>query len=62
MNLRRSTNDVKLKFPLISVTVGERTVLNEEAFHRMISVERKRTERSGKPVLADVVRYRSLSV
>ena len=54
MNLRRSTNDVKLEFPLTSVTVGEHTVLNEKAFHRMISVERKRTERSGKPFF-DVV-------
>jgi lipopolysaccharide/colanic/teichoic acid biosynthesis glycosyltransferase len=51
VNLRRSTNDVKLEFHHPLVTVGERTVLNEEAFHRMISVERKRTERSGKPFL-----------
>jgi lipopolysaccharide/colanic/teichoic acid biosynthesis glycosyltransferase len=29
----------------------ERTILNEESFHRMISLERKRTERSRKPFL-----------
>ena len=32
-------------------TVGERTVLHEAAFKQMISVERKRTERSKKPFL-----------
>jgi lipopolysaccharide/colanic/teichoic acid biosynthesis glycosyltransferase len=31
--------------------VEERGILNEEAFHRMISLERKRTERSRKPFL-----------
>src|SRR5271166_3016988 len=36
---------------LRSVPVGEREVLHEEAFKRMISVERKRTERSRKPFL-----------
>jgi len=34
-----------------SVSVGEREILHEEAFKRMISVERKRTERSRKPFL-----------
>ena len=34
-----------------SVPVGERAVLNEETFRRMISIERKRTERSRKPFL-----------
>jgi len=33
------------------VPVGEREVLNEEAFQRMIAVERKRTERSRNPFL-----------
>jgi exopolysaccharide biosynthesis polyprenyl glycosylphosphotransferase len=33
------------------VSDGERTVLNEAAFQRMISIERKRTERSRKPFL-----------
>ena len=33
------------------VSVGERTVLHEAAFKQMISVERKRTERSKKPFL-----------
>jgi lipopolysaccharide/colanic/teichoic acid biosynthesis glycosyltransferase len=36
---------------LKSVSVGEREILHEEAFKRMISVERKRTERSKKPFL-----------
>ena len=34
-----------------SVSVREREVVNEEAFQRMIAVERKRTERSRKPFL-----------
>jgi exopolysaccharide biosynthesis polyprenyl glycosylphosphotransferase len=33
------------------IRIEERGVLNEEAFHRMISLERKRTERSKKPFL-----------
>jgi len=33
------------------VRIEERGVLNEEAFHKMISLERKRTERSRKPFL-----------
>lgn len=33
----------------------ERTVLNEELFHRMISLERKRTERSRKPFLLTLI-------
>jgi exopolysaccharide biosynthesis polyprenyl glycosylphosphotransferase len=34
-----------------SVSVGDREIVPEEAFKRMISVERKRTERSKKPFL-----------
>jgi len=30
---------------------ADRTILNEETFHRMVSLERKRTERSGNPFL-----------
>ena len=45
-------NHLNLGGPVIkSVSVGEREVLNEEAFQRMIAVERKRTERSRKPFL-----------
>ena len=45
-------NDLKLGGPVFkSITDGEREVLNEEAFQRMIAVERKRTERSRKPFL-----------
>jgi lipopolysaccharide/colanic/teichoic acid biosynthesis glycosyltransferase len=50
--MRRSGNDsnpVDLRFK--SVMSGEREVLNEEAFQRMIAVERKRTERSRIPFL-----------
>jgi lipopolysaccharide/colanic/teichoic acid biosynthesis glycosyltransferase len=49
---RRSSNDLNLGGPLFeSVTAGAREVLNEEAFQRMVAVERKRTERSRKPFL-----------
>ena len=52
MTLRRSGIDSNLASPLFKpVTAGEREVLNEEAFQRMIAVERKRTERSRKPFL-----------
>ncbi len=52
MTLRRSGNDSSLATPLFeSVSAGEREVLNEEAFQRMIAIERKRTERSRKPFL-----------
>jgi len=37
--------------PTRPVLDGERTVLSEEAFRRMIAIERKRTERSRKPFL-----------
>jgi len=36
---------------LISGSTGERESLSEEAFRRMLVIERKRTERSGKPFL-----------
>jgi exopolysaccharide biosynthesis polyprenyl glycosylphosphotransferase len=49
---RRSGNDPSLAGPLFKFsTPEERDVLNEEAFQRMIAVERKRTERSRKPFL-----------
>jgi lipopolysaccharide/colanic/teichoic acid biosynthesis glycosyltransferase len=52
VTLRRSANDSNLASPLFRpVTAGERGILNEEAFQRTIAVERKRTERSGKPFL-----------
>lgn len=52
MNVRRSANaiDITLLDPR-STPSADRGVLNEESFHRMISLERKRTERSGKPFL-----------
>ena len=52
MTLRRSVNSPSLPGSLFkSVPAGEREVLNEEAFQRMIAVERKRTERSRNPFL-----------
>ena len=52
MNVRRSGGIADLDtFSAEVVPVEERGVLNEGAFHRMISLERKRTERSRKPFL-----------
>jgi len=52
VNLRRSGNVSNLTAPVLeSASAGERGVLNEGTFKRMISVERKRTERSRKPFL-----------
>lgn len=52
MNLRSPDNGSNLWAPLLEpVSVGEHSVITEETFRRMISVERKRTERSRKPFL-----------
>jgi lipopolysaccharide/colanic/teichoic acid biosynthesis glycosyltransferase len=52
VTLRRPGNDAGRAGTLSnSVAAGEREVLNEDAFRRMIAVERKRTERSRKPFL-----------
>jgi lipopolysaccharide/colanic/teichoic acid biosynthesis glycosyltransferase len=51
VNIRRSGGIASLDFSADILPVEERGVLNEEAFHRMISLERKRTERSRKPFL-----------
>lgn len=52
VNVRRSGNGSKLHTSLLeSVPAGEREVLSEGAFKRMICVERKRTERSRTPFL-----------
>lgn len=52
MTLQRKGNGSILdSLPSKSVPVGEREILHEEAFNHMISVERKRTERSRKPFL-----------
>jgi lipopolysaccharide/colanic/teichoic acid biosynthesis glycosyltransferase len=56
VNLRRSNNSSALS--LISTETAapeDRIILSEEAFHRMISLERKRTERSRKPFLLMLV-------
>ncbi len=52
MNLRRLGNGSNPGDPqLDSVSFGEREVLNEGTFKRMIAIERKRTERSRTPFL-----------
>lgn len=52
MTLRNSVPEANSRtFAGRSDVVNQRTILGEEAFHRMISVERKRTERSRKPFL-----------
>jgi hypothetical protein len=52
VNVRRFGGLASLDFLSADVApVEERGVLNDEAFHRMISLERKRTERSRKPFL-----------
>jgi len=52
VNVRRSGGIASLDFLSADVVpVEERGILNEGAFHRMISLERKRTERSRKPFL-----------
>ena len=48
---RRSNGASSDNAPLTPSATVEREVLREEAFKRMISVERKRTERSSKPFL-----------
>jgi len=45
----------KSTFPVRPVLVSDRDVLDEQIFHRMISLERRRTERSGKPFLLMLV-------
>jgi lipopolysaccharide/colanic/teichoic acid biosynthesis glycosyltransferase len=52
VNVRHSSNGIDLGvFSSRPVSGEDRGVLNEESFHRMISLERKRTERSRKPFL-----------
>lgn len=52
MTLQNSGNGSSLDSSAwMPVSVAEREVLQEEAFKRMIAVERKRTERSAKPFL-----------
>lgn len=52
MNLRRSFDSVGIgPFARQSEPAPDRDILTEEAFHRVISLERRRTERSRKPFL-----------
>lgn len=56
MTSRQKTNGAhKSMFALRPVLVSDRDVLDEQIFQRMISLERKRTERSGKPFLLMLV-------
>jgi len=50
VNVRRPSNSSSHLSPLTEPSLsGERSILNEDAFRRMISLERKRSERSRKP-------------
>jgi len=52
VNVRRSHSGSQVSpLPTATVSVAGRSILCEEAFLWMISIERKRTERSGKPFL-----------
>ena len=52
MNLRRSGNLATLPLLTKRPSSGPQSIaLNEESFHRMIALERKRTERSRNPFL-----------
>lgn len=52
MTLLRLNNASDLADPLFeSIAAGERDVLNEETFKKMLAIERKRTERSKEPFL-----------
>jgi len=52
VHLRRPGNGSSSGLPPIdAVAAGERHLLNEESFRKMISLERKRSERSRKPFL-----------
>lgn len=56
MNLRRSGNGSALSpLALEGKATAERDILDESSFKRMISLERKRTERSGNPFLLMLV-------
>jgi lipopolysaccharide/colanic/teichoic acid biosynthesis glycosyltransferase len=56
VNVRRSNNGSTLSpLPLGAPTNGQPGVLSEESFQRMISLERKRSERSRKPFLLMLV-------
>ena len=50
MNLRRHSVGIG-PFAANAGSTGDRGIVNEETFHRMISLERRRTERSRKPFL-----------
>ena len=52
MNLRRSTNGEATEMAAaVASSSADPVVLDEQSFHRMIAVERRRTERSHKPFL-----------
>jgi lipopolysaccharide/colanic/teichoic acid biosynthesis glycosyltransferase len=56
VNLRRSNNGSTLSpLPAEALPAGQPVVLSEESFQRMISLERKRSERSRKPFLLMLV-------
>ena len=52
MNVRRSNSHRPILSPISEAApLGERSILDAEAFRRMIALERKRSERSRKPFM-----------
>jgi lipopolysaccharide/colanic/teichoic acid biosynthesis glycosyltransferase len=51
MSIRQMDGTNPIPLSIEPVDFEDRRLLDEESFHRMIAVERKRTERSGKPFL-----------
>ncbi|MCU1306229.1 MAG: hypothetical protein JWN45_924, partial [Acidobacteriaceae bacterium] len=58
MNSRRTSNGINAGVAsALSTPVCDRVVLNDEAFQRTLSLERKRTERSRKPFLLMLLEF-----
>ena len=51
MNGRRNDSSYLSSIPRRPLSVADRSILHEEAFRRMLSLEKKRAQRSGKPFL-----------
>jgi len=58
VNVGRSVSIPTIDRSVNTSPIEERSVLNEKAFHRMISLERKRTERSRKPFMLMLLEMR----
>ena len=59
---QRQSRQSNLVNPILdSASVGDRRLLEEEAFRRLIAVERKRTERSKTPFVMMLLEYEKAS-